>query len=214
MLRSILPTVLDTRCSSIYQEERSVTKAVADDVIGTQVVGVWDFMMPPLFFINLFKHRRKKEAFILNLLFTKKLALDAVREMLAGDRDRATALQHAAAATSKILAADSKGVYSEKVRLKQLKEIDLLIGHYHKLVMSGGKTYKEMLKSAYTGRDDYEEFMGQLSRAEKEVNSAALQIAGKNETARGFVARMEKSLEEIRKMDADKYYPAEDVELL
>jgi hypothetical protein len=39
-----------------------------------------------------------------------------------------------------------------------------------------------------------------------------LQIAGKNETARGFVARMEKSLEGIRKMDADKYYPAEDVE--
>jgi hypothetical protein len=209
MLRNILPTVLDTKCNNIYQEERSVAKAVAADVIGMQNVGVWDFAMPPVFFMNLFKHRRKKEAFILNLLFTKKLALDAAKEMVANDLTREAALSSAETATNSVLAADNKGVYSDKVRQKQLREIDLLIGHYHILMMAEGKDYESMLRGAYGDRQVYLEFLRQLNRAEKEVNHAALQMVGKNDSAREFVTNMEKSVEEIRRMDADKYFLVE-----
>jgi hypothetical protein len=37
-------------------------------------------------------------------------------------------------------------------------------------------------------------------------------LAGKSEFAREFVLRMEKSMAEIRSMDADKYFPVETVD--
>jgi hypothetical protein len=209
MLRNILPTVLDTKCTNIYQEERSVARAVAADVIGTQTFGVWDFVVPPIFFIKLLKHNRSKEAFILNLLFTKKLALDAAREMVASGLSREAALKKAAEVTDSVLATDTRGVYSDKVRQKQLREIDLLIGHYYNLIMSEGKTYEAMLKAACRDRQAYLEFVRQINGSEKEVNHAAISLAGNNESARDFVSRMEKSIVEIRRLDADKYYPVE-----
>ena len=136
MMRNILPTVLDTKCNNIYLEERSVAKSVAEDVVGPQSAGVWDFVIPPVFFINLFKHKRKKEAFVLNLLFTKKLALEAARDMVDRDLTREAALAQADAATNSVLAGDSKGVYSDRVRQKQLREIELLVDHYHRLIMT------------------------------------------------------------------------------
>lgn len=209
MLRNILPTVLDTKCSNIYREERSVAQSVAAEVIGPQKLGVWDFTMPPVFFINYFKHRRKKEAFILNLLFTKKLALDAAREMAAGSISREEALDQAAKVTSNVLAADSGGIYSDKVRESQLREIDLLIGHYQSLLISEGKTYEAMLRGAVKDRQSYLDHVKRLNHAEKEVNRAALQTVVRNESARAFVSRMEKSVEEIRRLDADRYFPCD-----
>jgi hypothetical protein len=207
MLRNILPTVLDTKCANIYKEERSVAKAVAAEVIGIQNMGVWDFVMPPVFLVNLFKNRRSKEAFILNLLFTKKLALDAAREMVADGLSREAALEGVAKTTDSVLAADTKGVYSDKVRQRQLNEIDLLIGHYYKLIISGDKTYESMLRAAYPDRKGYLEFIKQLAHAEKDVDRAALGVAGNSQGAKEFVSKMEKYLEDVRKLDADKYYP-------
>lgn len=204
-----MPTVLDTKCNNIFREERAVAKAVAADVIGTQTVGVWDFVIPPVFFVNWLKHRRKKEAFVLNLLFTKRLALDAARDVAAGDLSKEAALAKASEATNLVLSADSKGVYSDNVRQKQLLEIELLIGHYHNLIVTEGKTYEAMLRAAYKERQSYLEFVRRLNRVEREVNHAALQTVGKNESARQFVSRMEKSVEEVRQLDTDRYYPVE-----
>jgi hypothetical protein len=207
MMRNILPTVLDTKCNNIYLEERSVAKSVAEDVVGPQSAGVWDFVIPPVFFINLFKHKRKKEAFVLNLLFTKKLALEAARDMVDRDLTREAALAQADAATNSVLAGDSKGVYSDRVRQKQLREIELLVDHYHRLIMTEGKTFEYMLQGAYKSKADYLEFARKLSRAEKEVNHAALQTVGRNAAARDFIDRMEEAVEAIRQSDAGKYFP-------
>jgi hypothetical protein len=207
MYGSILPTVLDTKCSNIYREERSVADAVAADVIGGYTAGVWDFVMPPVLIFNLLKHRRSKEAFILNLLFTKKLALEAARDMVDIDLTREAALQKADEATGKVLETDSKGVYSDKVRQKQLREIELLINHYHRLIMSEGKTYEAMVKGAYPDRQRYLEFVRRLNQAEKEVNHTALGTVGSNDSARLFVDKMEKSVGSIRQLDADRYFP-------
>ena len=202
-----MPTVLDTKCSNIHREERSVADAVAFEVLGSYQAGVWDFVMPPLLIINLLKHRRKKESFILNLLFTKNMALEAARDMAGQDIPREKALQKAEEATAKVLAADTRGIYAEKVRQKQLKEIDLLAAHYHGLIMTEGKAYDEMVTAAYPDRQGYLDFLRRLNQAEKEVNHAALGTVGRNEASVSFIERMEKALEKVRRMDADKYFP-------
>ncbi|MFA5400761.1 MAG: NF038143 family protein [Dehalococcoidia bacterium] len=207
VLRNILPTVLDTKIKNILTEEREVAKAVATDVTGTMAVGVWDFMLPPLFAINLLKHHRAKEAFTLNFMFTKKLALEAAGNMLQSGLTITNSLAEVEKKTSSILSADQKGVYSEKVRLKQMQEIRLLIDHYEKLLMSEGKTYCDMVMSAYKDRESFDTFLHRLSSAEKDVNRAALQIVGKSAEAKDFVARMEESVNQIRNRDLDNYFP-------
>lgn len=209
MMRQILPTVLDTKCANIQHEDRSVAKAVAFDVLSSYQAGVWDFVMPPLLIINLLQHKRRKEAFILNLLYTKKMALEAARDMVDRELTAEQALQKSDEATGRMLAADSKGIYSDKVRQKQLREIRLLAGHYYSLIMAEGKTYETMVKGAYPDRQLYLDFIRRLNQAEKEVNHAALATVGKNNNARQFVEKMEKSIEKIRQMDADKYFPVE-----
>jgi hypothetical protein len=206
MFGHILPTVLDTKYTNIYREERSVGSAVASDVLGRFMPGTWDYIMPPVLVINLLKHKRSSEGFILNLLFTKKLALDAARDMADKDLTPEAALQIADEATRKVLAADTRGIYSDTVRQKQLREIELLIRHYHGLIVTKFKTYETMLKGAYPGREAYLEFIKKLSQAEREVNRAALATVGKNDASRKFVDKMQASIENIRRLDADKYF--------
>ena len=207
VLREILPTVLDTKTKNIQAEERETARAVANDVNGTMAVGVWDFLLPPLFIINLLRHQRSKEAFTLNFMFTKKLALEAAGNMLRSGLTKDESMAEVEQRTSSILSTDRKGVYSEKVRLKQLLEVRLLIDHYQKLITSEGKTYPDMARSAYGDRASFESFLNRLSAAEKEVNRAALQLAGKNPEAKDFVARMEESVKQVRRRDLDNYFP-------
>jgi len=207
VLRNILPTVLDTKIKNILTDEREVAKAVATDVTGTMALGVWDFVLPPLFAINLLKHHRSKEAFTLNFMFTKKLALEAAGNILRFGPTMDETMAEVEKKTSSILSADQKGVYSEKVRLKQMQEIRLLTDHYQKLLMSEGKTYCEMVRAAYVDRTSYDTFLRRLNSAEKDVNRAALQIVGKSPEAKDFVARMEESVNQIRNRDLDNYFP-------
>lgn len=202
-----MPTILDTKCSNIQREERSVAEAVAFEVLSSYQAGVWDFVMPPLLIINLLKHRRKKEAFILNLLFTKKMALEVARDMADQGITKETAMQKAEETTGAVLASDTRGVYGDKVRQKQLHEIELLAGHYHRLIMTEGKAFDEMITAAYPDRQSYLDFLRRLNQAEKDVNHAALSTVGRNEASVKFIDRMEKALEKIRRLDADKYFP-------
>jgi hypothetical protein len=206
MFHNILPTVLDTKCRNIYKAERYMASAVADDVFDRYMPRTWDFIMLPVLVINLLKHKRSKESFILNLLFTKKLALEAARDMVDKELTEESALQKADDATGRVLAADTKGIYSDRVRQKQLMEIKLLIEHYRKLIITEVKTYEIMVKTTYPDRQAYLEFITKLNQAEKEVNREALSTVGKNNTAREFVNKMEKSIEIIRCLDADKYF--------
>jgi hypothetical protein len=207
MLREILPTVLDTKTKNILAEERETARAVANDVTGTMAVGVWDFLLPPLFIINLLRHQRSKEAFTLNFMFTKKLALQAAGNMLRSGLTEDESMAEVEQRTTSILSADRKGVYSEKVRLKQMLEVRLLIDHYQKLIASEGKTYPDMVKAAYADRASFESFLRRLTAAEKEVNRSALQLAGKNPEAKDFVARMEEAVKQVRRRDLDNYFP-------
>jgi len=203
----VLPTILDTKINNIYKEERDVARAVSAEVTGILVFGVWDFMLPPLFIINVLKHQRTKEAFALNFMFTKKLALEAARTMLCSGQTRAESLARVDSQTAALLSSDQKGVYSEKIRLKQAQEIGLLIDHYLILINTEGKTYRDMLLAAYRDRDSYSTFINRLTAAEREVNRAALQAVGRDSSAREFVSRMEEAVSRIRANDTDNTFP-------
>jgi len=204
-MRKILPTVLDTKHENILAHERSLAKVVASAVIESKPLSVWEITIPILFIANFFRFKRSREIFTLNFLFTKKLALEAAFYMLKKGHNKEEAMARIRDKTRDILASDQKGVYSQKIRQKQLKEMELLIDHYRRLLEADGKDYTSMMKNAYQTRENYNKFLDILEGAEIEVNRAAKQIV-KIATASDLVSKMEKAAERIRMARAEKIF--------
>lgn len=206
-MRRILPTFVDTKYEIILSEERQLAKAVARRVVKMPDVTVWAFMIPLIFLFNFLRYKRAIEAFVLNFLFTKKLALDAALDIMKKGQSRQDVIAHIDDKTADVLASDERGVYSEKIRRKQMNEINLLLDHYLKLLEAEGKNYESLVKTTYQTRDTYEAFLHELTRAEWAVNRAAIETVGKTETAYELISGMEKAAKEIRAEQAEKIFP-------
>ena len=165
----ILPTILDTKYKSILSRERSLAKAVASAVIDTPSISVWEIMIPILFLFNFLRFKRARETFSLNFLFTKRLALDAALEMVGKGKTKEEAKFQIRAKTGNILAADKKGIYSSKIRQRQMNEIELLMDHYCRMLKAEGKDYLAMVKNAYQNSGEYAAFLKELERAESDL---------------------------------------------
>ena len=193
----LLPTILDTKYENILAQERALAKTVASAVIGQTPVTVWDVLIPIVFVFNVLKFKRAREVFTLNFLFTKKLALQGAFDMVKKGQSREDALGQIRGQTSEILASDKKGIYSKKIRQKQVQEMELLLDHYSRLLNAGGKDYASMVKHAYRTRQNFSAFVKELEGIEKEVNRAASQTAG-TASAPDIVSRMEETAGRLR----------------
>ncbi|MFC1937531.1 NF038143 family protein [Chloroflexota bacterium] len=202
-MRRILPRVLDTRFEAILAKERSLAKAVAGTVIGVNPVTAWDVVMPVLFMVNFLRYRKAREVFTLNFLFTKKLALEAAYDMIKKEKGKEEALATIEAKTDNLLMSDRKGIYSAKIRQRQMVEIELLLDHYCKLLEAEGKDYATLVKNAYQTRDNCKAFLERLKRAEKEVNRAARQTLG---AGTEMISQMEKAVESERMAGVEKVF--------
>jgi hypothetical protein len=201
----LLPTVLDTKYENILSQERSFAKTVANAVIGQNPVAVWDVLIPIVFIFNFLKFKRTRETFALNVMFTKKLALEAAFGMIKKGESKEAAMTRIKEKTGEVLASDQKGIYSSKIRQRQMREIDLLIDHYWKLLNAEGKDYATMVKNTYTDRKNYIVFVEQLEQLEKDVISAATQTLG-NSSASGIASKLEETTERIRRAEIETIF--------
>ena len=205
-MRAILPTFVDTKYNIIRSQERRLAKAVAKKVVKMPDITIWVFMVPFIFFFTLLKYRRTHETFVLNMLFTKRLALDAALDIVKKGQSRQNVIAQIDDKTRDILDSDTKGIYSEKIRRKQMNEINLLLDHYLKLLGAEGKSYESLVRNAYQTADDYKTFLHELMPVEKAVNRAAIQTVGASETAHELVSGMERATERIRAEQTEKIF--------
>lgn len=201
----LLPRVMDTKYQSILAQERSLAKAVASAVIEVKPVSAWEILIPILFLLRLFQVKRSKETFTLNFLFTKKLALEAALPMVDKGKSREKAREQIREKTGNVLASDKAGLYSSKIRQKQMKEMDLLIDHYGRLLEAEGKDYPSMVRNAYRTRENYAAFLEELGEAEKEVYQAATQTV-KTSSARQIASRMEEATARVRRAELNRLF--------
>ena len=202
----LLPTILDTKYENILAQENAVAKAVARRVIGQNPVTVWDVLIPIVFVFNVLKFKRAREIFTLNFLFTKKLALQGAFDMIKTGQSREDALAQIRNRTSEILASDKKGIYSIKIRQKQMREVELLLDHYSRLLNADGKDYVSMVKHAYRTRQIFAAFVQELEGIEKEVNRAASQTV-KTASAPDIIIKMEEATARLRAAEAENIFP-------
>ena len=168
----------------------------------------WKKILLPLFLLDSLRFRRKHKLTRKNLLFTKKLAFEAAREVFQG-KPRAEEMRFIEIETKKLLEREKTGFYTEKIRRKQLQEIELLVDHYLGLFNSDRAKYPEMLKVSYQSSKNYLNFLNKLHYAEQEVIQATLATmrkGSKKERASWF-NRVKEASQKVRMQEAEKIFP-------
>lgn len=200
-----MSTVLDTKYESILSRERSLARAVAISAVKAKPITVWEVTIPVIFFFGYMRLKSTREIFTQNFLFTKKLALEAALEMIKKGQPREEVMSRIEDKTSSLLISVKKGVYSEEIRQMQLKEIDLLINHYCRLLRAEGRDYASLVINAYKSQKDYSTFLGQLKETEKQVTRAAEQTLG-TRTDHEIISRIEESTDRARMAEVEKIF--------
>ena len=197
---------LRKKFNHIYNYERLIGSSVALRVIKSKPIGVWEFLIPVVFILHFMRNKQNREVFIQNYLFTKQHALEAAHKMLKKGISREEALSRVREKTRALLTApETQGIYSEKIREQQLKEIDFLFDHYLKLLGADGREYNALIRAAYVNRRSYLEFHEQLKSAEKSVSDAARQTLGPKADD-DALRRIEKTTEDIRQARIEKIF--------
>jgi hypothetical protein len=139
----------------------------------SRVKAGWRILLLPFFLLDYFRFKKNLWVTRKNLLFTKQLAFDGARAILEGS-DRSTEIGAIEQKTKNFLNKDKKGFYTEKIRRKQLHEIEVLFDHYLSLLNSDKSDYDRMTEVSYQTRGKYLSFIDTLQKAEKEVIQAAV----------------------------------------
>lgn len=196
---------LKKKYERILARERALANSVARSAVAPTPFGVWDFMIPVIFILNFMKGKQARELFIQNYIFTKQLALEAAFDILNKTMSREEALARIESKTDDLLTSEAREIYSNEIRREQMKEIDLLINHYLKLLESDGDDYMSFVAGAYPDGQSYTIFLEQLLATEKKVNLAAQQTLGdRADTA--TLSRIEAATERIRMAEVEKIF--------
>jgi hypothetical protein len=133
----------------------------------------WRIIIFPFFLYDFIQYRRRLHVLRKNLFFTKQFALEAAKNIHQG-KERAWEIRQIEIKTRDILNKEKKGFYTEKIRNKQLREIEFLIDHYLDLLSSNQPGYKAAIKAKYTSKGSFLTFLNSLQKVEEEVIQAAI----------------------------------------
>jgi biotin synthase-like enzyme len=173
-----LPAPIDNRYEAVLYHERSWARDVSVAAMRPKPLTVWEVVIPIFIIFSHMRLKGAREVFAQNLLFTKKLALDAALAMTKNGQSKPHAMSNLEEKTKALLASVEDGIYSEKIRQKQLEEVHLLIDHYCRLLQAEGEGYPTLVAHAYNTLNRYNSFLEELKGAEEEVNRAALKTLG------------------------------------
>jgi hypothetical protein len=186
---------MQEKYAAIFRHEELFGRKVATRIIIGRPFSVWLYLIPFIFVVELLKRKRETEIFTENVMFPKKLALDAALEINNGG-DRGTRVAQIEYQTRARLT--TQKFYSLEVHQKQMTMVNLLIDHYLKLLNAEGGNYESLLTNAYQTRDNYEAFMGQLSAALRAIDQAIYKLAGESDEMREQMLAKQTAEEEIR----------------
>ena len=133
----------------------------------------WRIIVFPFFLYDFIRYRRRLQVLRKNLFFTKQFSLNAAKNIHQG-KERAWEIRQIEIKTKDILDKEKKGFYTEKIRNKQLREIEFHIDHYLDLLSSNQSSCKDAIKAKYTSKGSYLTFLNRLQKIEEEVIQAAV----------------------------------------
>jgi hypothetical protein len=162
----------------ILSHETAIARSVALATLKPKPFSVWEVLIPIIFIFGYMKSKETREVFAQNVLFTKKMALQAAFDMSKKGSTRETEMERVRSKTSDMIASIPGGIYSDEIRKEQLKEIDLLVDHYCLLLNSTGDDYDSLVFNAYQTPEGLVNFYERLQKAEEGVGRAARNTLG------------------------------------
>ena len=167
----------------------------------------WRVLVFPFFIYDYIRYRRRLQVIRKNLFFTRQLALDAGKNIHQG-KERAWEIRRVEIKTRDILDKEKKGFYTDKIRNKQLKEIEFLVNHYLDLLGSNQSGCKEAIKAKYSSKGSYLKFLNRLQKVEEEVIQAAVTTMrkGTKKERRLWFDKVRAATKKIRMEQAEKIY--------
>jgi hypothetical protein len=167
----------------------------------------WKIILLPIFLNKVYQYRKDLRFTRKNILYTKRFAFDAAKNISQG-KDQAWEFRQIEIKTQEVLNNEKKGFYTEKIRRKQLSEIELLIKHYLDLFSSNQTTYPEIIKDKYPSKGNYLTFLSALQKAEEEVIQAAITTMrkGTKKDRRQWFQKIKETTKKIRSAEADRIF--------
>ena len=192
----------------IWQHEvRQVDRIVKALLENKKVAFNWKIILLPIFLNKVYQYQKDLRFTRKNILYTKKFAFDAAKNISQG-KDQAWEFRRIEIKTREVLDNEKKGFYTEKIRRKQLAEIELLIKHYLDLFSSKQSTYAEVIKERYPSKGNYLAFLNALQKAEEEVIQAAITSMrkGSKKERRLWFQKVKETTRQVRMHEADQIY--------
>ena len=200
-----MATGLKKKFDLMLARDCRLAKSVSLKVIKPKPISVWEMLIPVIFILSYMKAKDRREIFAQNLLFTKKLALEAAFGIVKKKNSIEDVTIEIKTKTDALLSSMPTDVYSDEIRQEQMKEIDLLIEHYGKLMQAEGEDYASLVIDAYQTKENYVAFQGKLKTAEKQVAQAAQQTLG-DKADPTMVARIEAATDKLRLAEVERIF--------
>ncbi|MDH3798934.1 MAG: NF038143 family protein [Desulfobacterales bacterium] len=167
----------------------------------------WKIILLPIFLNKVYQYRKDLRFTRKNILYTKQFAFDAAKNISQG-KDQAWEFRQIEIQTQEVLNKEKKGFYTEKIRRKQLSEIDLLIQHYLDLFSSKQSTYAAIIKDKYPSKGNYLAFLSALQKTEEDVIQAAITTMrkGTKKDRRQWFQKVKETTKQVRMAEAQQIY--------
>ena len=138
----------------------------------------WKVLLLPFYLLLVIQYRHRLRVLRKNLLFTRRLAFQAAQNVSDG-QEIGWQIRRIEIKTREILDKNPKGQYTEKIRRKQLNEIEFLTTHYLELIRTGKSRYPEMILTVFPSKGKYQAYMTNLQKLEEEVIQASIATTSK-----------------------------------
>ena len=186
------------------RQNDKIAKKLIDD---KKIKFSWRTIVFPLFIYDYIRYFNRLRVLRKNLFFTKQLALGTAQNIYQG-KERAWETRLLEIKTKEILDKEKKGFYTEKIRNKQLNEIELLVDHYIDLFNSKQSSYADALKAKYSSKGSYLGFLNKLQKVEAEVIQAAIitMRKGTKKERRLWFEKVKQVTRKNRIQEADRIY--------
>ncbi|NIV97705.1 hypothetical protein GWN26_00530 [Candidatus Saccharibacteria bacterium] len=192
----------------IWKHELRQADQIVKILLDDQKVPVnWRIILLPVYLYHLFKYRNNLRFTRKNVLYTKKLAFEAAKNISQG-KDHAWEFRQIEIKTTDVLNKEKKGFYTEKIRRRQLPEIDYLINHYQALFNSKQTTYSAIIKEIFPAKGQYLAHLSSLQKLEEDVLQASITSMrkGTKKDRRQWFEKVRETTKKIRMAEADQIY--------
>lgn len=193
---------------AIWKHEVKQADNISRRLLANKKVNInWKIVLLPVFLYTVYHYRKDLRFTRKNFLLTKQLAFDAAKNISQG-KERAWEFRRIEIKTQEILDKEKKGFYTEKIRRKQLSEIQLLIKHYLDLFKSKQSKYAAIIRESYPSKGNYLAFLSTLHQAEEDVIQAAITTMRKatKKDRREWFQKVRQTTKKVRITEAEQIY--------